>query len=128
MKDLEARPVPPALQDFQRLVGGVVDDDDLVFGVFEMREGGQQALDDALFVVRGDVDRYERVIAEVDVVAVAIAVDTVQRLAVCLGGAVAVARRRSDQCREQHHRRAQVVLDRIGEEDSAENRPVNANP
>ena len=62
----------------------------------------------------------EGVIAEVDVVAVPVAIDALRAVAVRLRPAVAVARPGADKRGQEDHRRAQVVLDRVGEEDRAE--------
>jgi hypothetical protein len=72
--DLETGPALPFLEDLHRFVRGVVDDYDLVFGVVELVEAGEEALDHALFVVGRDMDRDERVISEVDVVPVSVSV------------------------------------------------------
>ncbi len=134
VQDLEAGLCGPALQDPDRFVGRVVDDDHLVLGVLEVRERGQQSLDDALLVVGGDVDRHERVIAEVYVVAVAVPVgvtvavavtasaDAAEPRRVLAAAAVSVAVPLADreQRRQQHQEGAQVVLDRVREEDAAE--------
>ncbi len=127
--DLETRPVHPALKQLHRFVGGVVDHHHLVFRVVELVETGEQALDDSLLVVGRDVDRHERVVAEIDVVAVAIAVaravdpaqagDMPIRLRVSAAVAVAVAAA-CQQGAEQDDGRAQVVLDRVREEDCAQ--------
>ena len=74
MADLETGPALPLLEDLHRLVRGVVDDDDLVFGVIELIEACEEALDDTLLVVGRDMDRDERVVAKVVVIAVAVAV------------------------------------------------------
>src|SRR5207237_6203993 len=96
--DLEAGAAGPSLQDLNRFVVRIVDDDHLVLGVLELCERVQQALDDALLVVGGDVHRYERVVAELDVidVAVAAAIDSLRSGAVGLD-AVAVPRTRADE-------------------------------
>src|SRR6266704_6209645 len=71
------------------------------------------------FSLYADMNRDEGLISEVEVIAVAVAVDPVQPVAVGLTRAVAVSRRADKGC-QQHHRGAQVVLDRVGEEDRAQ--------
>ena len=139
--DLEPRPAGPLLQDLHRLVGRVVHDDHLVLGVVELIQRLQQALDHPLLVVRSDLDRDERVIPELDVIAVPIAnavaipvvavgpaVDSSSGDAAQAGGmlpAVAVvpigqATPPRQQRGEQDNHRAEVVLDCVGEEDAAQ--------
>src|SRR5205823_7069087 len=67
-----------------------------------------------------NVDGHERVIAQVDVVTVAVAVDALAAVGIGPGVPVAVARPGADERGQQDHRCAQVVLDRIGEEDGPE--------
>ncbi len=55
VKDLELRPPQPPLEDLHGLVVGVVDQDHLVGGVFELIERLEQPFDDALLVISGDV-------------------------------------------------------------------------
>src|SRR5581483_11264817 len=74
----------------------------------------EEAADDALLVVRGDVDRDERVVAEDEVARVALARDCDASLAALLAVAEQPRRRR----REDDDRR-QVVADRVAEEDAA---------
>ena len=64
------------------------------------------------------MDGDERVVAEVNVIPVAVAVDAVRPIPVGLGAATPGSR--ADERSEQHHRGAQVVLDRVSEEDRSE--------
>src|ERR1700693_5956887 len=75
MQDLEARLVSPLLENLHRLIGRVIDEDDLVRGILEPLQRVEEALDHSLLVVGGDMDGDERVIPEIDVVAVPVAVD-----------------------------------------------------
>ena len=76
VQELELRPAQPLLEDLDRFIVRVVDHDHLVGRVVELVERSQETLDDTLFVVGGDVHRHERLIAEVDVVAVSISVSS----------------------------------------------------
>ena len=83
-----------------------------------MGQRDQKPFDDPSLVVSGDVDRHERVITKVDVIAV---LQSGAMLAVSIPTAVAVATVSTErQRREQHDEGAQVVLDRIGKEHGAE--------
>src|SRR5205085_12007538 len=89
--DLEALPALPAGQDLRGLVGGVVDQDHLVVGVLKSAAGLQQPLDHPLFVVAGDLDRYEGLVAELEAVAVPVPVPVPVTIPIAVAVAVAVS-------------------------------------
>ena len=133
MDHLELRPASPGLEDRGCLVGGVVDDDDLVVRVLESRASIEQPGDDALFIEGGDVDGDEGLVPDVEVaVPFAVRVDAVSvspakephqsmRMAVAvlamIPGAIDF---REHERRHEHGQSRDVVPHRIQEEEPAE--------
>src|ERR1700674_4315211 len=74
VENLESWPVLPTIQDQHRVVGRVIDHDHLVLRVIELRKRGEQTFDDTFLVVGRDMDRHERVVTQVDVIAVSVPV------------------------------------------------------
>src|SRR5438270_1428834 len=92
MDDAEAWARFPGLEKFRRFVGRVIDEDDLIVLIVEVRAALEQPFDDALFVVGGDVHRDEGFPAEfgANIRAVAIAVPIPVPIAVPIPIAIAV--------------------------------------
>ena len=70
--DLELRVRHPRRDQLTGAIRRIVDKDHLEVRVVEVLASLEEAADDALLVVRGDVDGYERLVAESEVLRVAL--------------------------------------------------------
>ena len=104
----------PPLRHVGGAVGRVVDQDHLVVRVLELLAGLEQAPDHGLLVVGGDLDRYERVVAQVEVAGVALPCHRDPALAPLVSVPQEPGRGRG-----QHDDGGHVVADRVAEEDAA---------